>query len=136
MKRSRKIVFALLSAVVLGASFPLGVAVGEYYSLDNRVRRAAYHYVEEYYSFDNPYNPTDREDLVSWTEGVVSEVAQPVRPGMTMTLSGKYGRVTLTEFPPMYQVSFDDPPRSGTLGPVCVWVLKEDLSFIGFVPRE
>ncbi|HIT08930.1 MAG TPA: hypothetical protein IAB55_07595 [Candidatus Merdivicinus faecavium] len=133
MKRRRKTMLVLLSAVVLAASFPLGVAVGEYYSLDNRVRRAAYHYVEDYYSFDNP---ADREDLVPWTEGIVSEVDQPFRPGMTMTLSGKYGRVTLTEFPPMYQVLFDDPPHSGTLGPVCVWVLKEDLSFIGFVPRE
>ena len=133
MKRRRKTMLALLSAVVLAASFPLGAAAGEYFSLDNRVRRAAYHYVEEYYSFDNP---ADREDLVPWTEGIVSEVDQPFRSDMTMTLSGTYGRVTLTEFPPMYQVLFDDPPRSGTLGPVCVWVLKEDLSFIGFVPRE
>ncbi len=46
MKRSRKIVLALLSAVVLAASFPLGVAAGEYFPLDNRLRRTAYRYIE------------------------------------------------------------------------------------------
>lgn len=136
MKRSRKIVLALLSAVVLAASFPLGVVTGEYFSLDNRLRRTAYRYIEKYYFTEDSI--TQPGDLVPWTEGVVSEVGQPFRPDIETILAGKDGEIVKVpgERPPMYQVSFDDPKRSGLLGPVNVWVLKEDFSFVGFLPRQ
>ena len=136
MKRSRKIVLALLSAVVLAASFPLGVVTGEYFSLDNRLRRTAYRYIEKYYFTEDSI--TQPGDLVPWTEGVVSEVGQPFRPDIETILTGKDGKIVKVpgERPPMYQVSFDDPKRSGLLGPVNVWVLKEDFSFVGFLPRQ
>lgn len=136
MKRSRKIVLALLSAVVLAASFPLGVVTGEYFSLDNRLRRTAYRYIEKYYFTEDSI--TQPGDLVPWSEGVVSEVGQPFRPDIETILAGKDGEIVKVpgERPPMYQVSFDDPKRSGLLGPVNVWVLKEDFSFVGFMPRQ
>lgn len=136
MKRSRKIVLALLSAVVLAASFPLGVVTGEYFSLDNRLRRTAYRYIEKYYFTEDSI--TQPGDLVPWSEGVVSEVGQPFRPDIETILAGKDGEIVKVpgERPPMYQVSFDDPKRSGLLGPVTVWVLKEDFSFVGFRPRQ
>lgn len=136
MKRSRKIVLALLSAVVLAASFPLGVVTGEYFSLDNRLRRTAYRYIEKYYFTEDSI--TQPGDLVPWSEGVVSEVGQPFRPDIETILAGKDGEIVKVpgERPPMYQVSFDDPKRSGLLGPVNVWVLKEDFSFVGFLPRQ
>lgn len=138
MKRSRKIVLALLSAVVLAASFPLGVAAGEYFPLDNRLRRTAYRYIEKYYFEISVNDVTKPGDLVPWTEGVVSEVGQPFRPDIETILTGKDGEIVKVpgERPPMYQVSFDDPKRSGLLGPVNVWVLKEDFSFVGFLPRQ
>lgn len=136
MKRSRKIVLALLSAVVLAASFPLGVVTGEYFSLDNRLRRTAYRYIEKYYFTEDSI--TQPGDLVPWSEGVVSEVGQPFRPDIETILAGKDGEIVKVpgERPPMYQVSFDDPKRSGLLGPVNVWLLKEDFSFVGFMPRQ
>ena len=128
---SKKSIWSILGFIlILLGSFPLGLATGRYFSLDNRLRRTAYHYIEKYYL-------TGTDGLVDWTEGVVSEVGQPFSPDIVTTLIGKGEKpIRMTERPPMYEITFNDPARSGTLGGVSVWVLKKDFSFVGFMPRE
>lgn len=135
MKHSRKMIGIVLAAVVLAASFPLGVVTGEYFSLDNRLRRMAYRCIEKYYYTEDSI--TQPGDLVPWTEGVVSEVGQPFRSDIVTVLIGKDRKTVklVGERPPMYQVSFD-APNQGVLGPVNVWILKEDFSFVGFTLRQ
>ena len=139
MKHSRKMIGIVLAAVVLAASFPLGVVIGEYFSLDNRVRRAAYRYIKEEFPFDNPYSYTTLEDLGSWKNGVVCphySYPPSIYGESVVILNNSEGTREIQDPPPMYEVIFEDPPRMGTLGPVTVWFTMDGWSYMGFSGRE